>query len=207
MGTRTPYTAIGCDPGEVTSAFAALRILPGTPAEPPRFKLREVGFISPKHTIRNLTDAPRVEVRDGAKLIVHGLEQAVPRFASLLDSVFDRHKPQRLICERFMARRIHTKSTETVGIMNGVLVYKAVVERKMSVKLLGASEWKLNVKKVLDLEEFYAIVAESGIPPHFVDAISMPIYDACNRSGHPFAYRSLRRLIREAIQVSKNATA
>lgn len=199
------YTAMGCDPGEITSAFAAMRILPGSAKSAPRFKLLEVGFISPKHTVRNLTDSPRVETREGSKQIVPGLEQAIPKFAGRLDAIFDRHKPTRLVCERFMARRIHTKATETVGIMNGVLVYKAIVERRVSVKLLGASEWKLNVKKVLDLEDYYAEVAQDGIPPHFVDAVSMPIYDACHRSGHEFAARSLRRLIREAIQVNKNA--
>jgi hypothetical protein len=189
----------------VTSAYAAIRILPGTASEVPRFKLLEVGFISPKETVRNLTDSPRTEKRDGVPALVAGLEQAVFKFSAKLDSILDKHKPDRLVCERFMARRVHTKATETVGIMNGILTYKATVERKMSVKLVPAAEWKVNVKKVLDLEAFYAEVADHGIPPHFVDAVSMPIYDACNSSGHPFAARSLQRMIREAIKVHTDA--
>ena len=184
---------LSCDPGEANSAYAVLEHKNGA-----ALRLLEVGMVSPRTTIRNMTSASRVDKRDGLLIITPALDENLSNFLSAFDGLLRKHQPKRVVLERFMVRRLHTASIETVSFMNGALLALAQTQHKANVRAMPASEWKASFNKVEDLDEFYEeIEAKHGFQPHVVDAVSIGLFDITPH-GEAFPVNRLRALLSSA---------
>lgn len=92
-------------------------------------------------------------------------------------------KPDHLVAERYVPRR-QGIANESINYMLGYILCE-LASTEMQVDLFLAATWKVRVKKLFDLEAFYAQFNQ--IPDHQIDATMIGLYLAEKKYGFDLA--------------------
>lgn len=161
--------ALCLDPAERTFAYSRLEIT--LVASGITAKILETGYIT--DTIINLTAEERKitkkEKRGGLDSEYRAFEK---HFTRLLKNKLDF-----VSTERFQARGIKGRSSETVNIMNGVILTKCKSKR-IPIYMVMASQWKNWINKIVPIDDLYEVGKRCGVENHTVDTLFQCLYTA-----------------------------
>jgi hypothetical protein len=144
--------------------------------------LHECRMVPAEALLKNLTSTTMPEKKKGSKRLLPPFHDGAKAYLSNVMGTLDAAGPKDKVfvtAERFMVRRLHTKSIETVGVMNGLLA-AGMMSKGHSLRLIGASDWKHHVNKSFDLDELYKKAhQELRVEPHRIDSLLIAVFAYC----------------------------
>jgi Holliday junction resolvasome RuvABC endonuclease subunit len=138
--------------------------------------------LTPNKQFKKITKAERLKAsKKKVKLLKKDrpfqppLDIGAKRFIKVSSSILKEYKPDCAVIERFQSRGLKGSTIECVSIMIGIMIRECFY-RKISLRLLIASQWKNRVNQFLNLDSFYLETAKLGFTPHETDSMCMPLY-------------------------------
>jgi Holliday junction resolvasome RuvABC endonuclease subunit len=106
--------------------------------------------------------------------IVCKLEDQVAALVRRIEEKIDRFKPDIIICERYMTRRVSGMNNELVNLAIGIVLGVAH-QRKISIHLVCAATWKNYMQRAYQNNYMGEVLAHS-YSDHASDAIGMSVW-------------------------------
>lgn len=128
-------------------------------------------------------------------------QKPINEFVDEVWNIFNKHKPDVVVLERWMIRTFLAKISETINRMIGVIDTNCSI-RGIEYQNVTASSWKISIKKLLDLKELYKYAKKQHkLPPHAVDSMLINRYylsgNNFRSSDKEWIYRNLPNLKKE----------